>query len=97
MRKGADRVKNTMRAEYDFSSMKGGVRGKYARRYRRGTNLVLLEPDLALAFPSDTAVNEALRAVLQMTNAVRRNKAIRLGMESSLPGNRRTGSAGSGR
>jgi hypothetical protein len=45
--------------------MKGGVRGKYAARLNReGSNLVLLEPDIARAFPSDAAVNEALRGVL---------------------------------
>ena len=38
-----------MRAEYDFS---GGVRGKYVDKYRRGTNVVLLDPELAVAFPN---------------------------------------------
>ena len=65
-----------MRPEYDFASMKGGVRGKYAKRYRAGSNLVLLDPDLAEAFPTEAAVNDALRAVLKMTEAVRlHNKA----------------------
>lgn len=50
-----------MRAEYDFS---GGVRGKYAYRYRRGTNLVLLDPELAQAFPDSKSVNDTLRAIL---------------------------------
>ena len=53
-----------LRAEYDFSAMKGAVRGKYAERYREGTNLVLLEPDVAAAFPDAKAVNDALREVL---------------------------------
>ena len=44
--------------EYDFS---GGVRGKYAERYARGTNVVLLDPDVAAAFPNERAVNDALR------------------------------------
>ena len=47
-------------AEYDLSQLKGGVRGKYVQRYKAGTNLVLLAPDVAEAFPSDEAVNEAL-------------------------------------
>ncbi len=69
---------NDMRPEYDFASMKGGVRGKYVTQYRAGTNLVLLDPDLAEAFPTDAAVNDALRAVLKMTEAVRlRNKTLR--------------------
>ncbi len=50
-----------MRPEYDFS---GGVRGKYVDRYRKGTNLVLLDPEVAAAFPDSTSVNDALRALL---------------------------------
>ena len=60
-----------LRPEYDFASMKGGVRGKYVTRLRKGSNLVLLEPEVAAAFPSDDAVNEALRGVLNTTRAVR--------------------------
>ena len=56
-----------LRPEYDLSQLlKGGERGKYAKRYRAGTNLVLLSPDVAQAFPNDEAVNEALRLVIQM-------------------------------
>jgi hypothetical protein len=56
-----------LRPEYDLRKLlKGGVRGKYAERYRAGTNLVLLEPDVAKAFPNGRAVNEALRLVLQL-------------------------------
>lgn len=54
----ADRSDPEMRDEYDFS---GGQRGKYADRYASGTNVVLLDPDVAAAFPSERAVNEALR------------------------------------
>lgn len=60
-----------MRAEYDFASMKSGVRGKYARRARSGTNIVLIEPEVSAAFPSERAVNEALKGVLNTTRAVR--------------------------
>jgi hypothetical protein len=56
-----------LRAEYDFSELKGRVRGKYAERYREGTNLVLLEPDVAAAFPDAKAVNEALRLLMKTT------------------------------
>ena len=52
-----------MRAEYDFSA---GVRGKYARRFAKGTNLVLLEPDVAAAFGDGASVNRALRALLEI-------------------------------
>ena len=71
MKKANTKSENEMCAEYDFASMKGGVRGKYVQQYRAGTNLVLLEPKLAAAFPTDEAVNRALRAVLNMTKAVR--------------------------
>ncbi len=49
-----------MREHYDF---RGGVRGKYARRYAEGTNVVVLDPDVAQMFPDRESVNEALRAV----------------------------------
>lgn len=54
-----------LRPEYDFSQMTGGVRGKYVERYREGTNVVLLDPDVAAAFPDAKAVNDALRLLLQ--------------------------------
>jgi len=57
-----------LRAEYDLRELlKTGVQGKYAERYRQGTNLVFLAPDVAEAFPSAEAVNETLRLVLQLT------------------------------
>ncbi|MBW4555183.1 MAG: hypothetical protein KME59_04445 [Trichormus sp. ATA11-4-KO1] len=59
-------MEDELRSEYDFSQMQGGVRGKYVERYRTGTNLVLLDPDVAQAFPNDTAVNEALRLLMQV-------------------------------
>jgi len=54
-----------LQPEYDFSQMEGGVRGKYVERYRQGTNLVLLDPDIAAAFPDAKAVNDALRLLLE--------------------------------
>jgi hypothetical protein len=64
MKKTPSRVREvaTMRAEYDF---KGGVRDKYAKRYANGTNVVVLDPDVADAFPTALAVNAALRKVLR--------------------------------
>lgn len=56
-----------MRPEYDFSKLKGRVRGKYVERYREGTNLVLLQPDVAEAFPNADSVNEALRFLIRVT------------------------------
>ncbi len=54
-----------LRPEYDASVLKGGVRGKYLERYRSGTNLALLAPDVRAAFPTDEAVNQALRSLIQ--------------------------------
>jgi hypothetical protein len=57
-----------MLPEYDFASMPGGVRGKYAKRAQAGSNVVLLDPDVAAVFPDAEAVNFALRhlaAVMQ--------------------------------
>ena len=71
MKKNNGKSTSEMRPEYDFKSMKGGVRGKYAARYREGTNLVLLDPEIARAFPTDAAVNQVLRAVLNITSKVR--------------------------
>ena len=51
-----------MRDEYDFSK---GIRGKYAKRYQEGTNVVVLDPDVAKEFSDATAVNEALRQVMR--------------------------------
>ena len=66
------RHRDDLRPEYDFSSLKGGVRGKYYARYRKGNNVVLLQPDVAEAFPSEEAVNEALRGILHTTRSVRK-------------------------
>ena len=56
-----------LRPEYDLTTLLvGGVRGKYADAYARGTNLVLLAPDVAKAFPTEESVNEALRLVMRL-------------------------------
>ena len=52
--------------EYDFSNMTGGVRGKYIECYKTGTNIVLLDPDVAQAFPTSESVNEALSLLMQI-------------------------------
>ncbi len=60
-------LNDELRPEYDMKSLlKGGVRGKYAARYRAGTNLVLLEPEVAKAFPNEKAVNDALKLVMKL-------------------------------
>ncbi len=65
--KKKNKLNDELRPEYDMKVLlKGGVRGKYATRYRTGTNLVLLEPEVAKAFPNEKAVNEALKLVMRL-------------------------------
>ncbi|MBN1505691.1 MAG: hypothetical protein JW955_02535 [Sedimentisphaerales bacterium] len=67
-KKSAEGRNDDLRPQYDLGELlKTGVQGKYAERYRQGTNLVFLAPDVADAFPSAEAVNETLRLVLQLT------------------------------
>jgi hypothetical protein len=66
MKKQSER-KDELRPEYDMKPLlKGAVRGQYIARYRAGTNLVLLEPEVAKAFPNDKAVNDALKLVMKL-------------------------------
>ncbi len=58
-----------LRPEYDLAQLQGGVKGKYAERFHQGTNLVLLEPDVAQAFPNSQSVNEALRLLLKLAKS----------------------------
>lgn len=53
-----------LRPEYELRQLRGGVRGKYYEKARAGTNLVLLDPDVARAFPTAEAVNRALRGLI---------------------------------
>lgn len=75
MKKATDKTAETeMRGEYDFTR---GVRGKYARRYAQGANVVVLEADVAKAFPNAEAVNDSLRAlagIIQRQNKARAGK-----------------------
>jgi len=59
-----------MLAEYDFS---GGVRGKYVERFKSGSNIVILSPDVAEVFHDSESVNEALRTLIRIT---RRNNKV---------------------
>src|SRR5262249_168462 len=70
MKKGAKGKRDPdLLDEYDFSK---GVRGKYAKRYTEGTNVVVLAPDVAAVFPDAESVNDALRALVQI---IRRNSS----------------------
>jgi hypothetical protein len=68
--KKAREKNNEMLRDYDFSQ---GVRGKYARRYAQGTNVVVLEPDVAKVFPNAEAVNSSLRSLAKI---IRRRKSL---------------------
>ena len=59
-----------MLEEYDFSQ---GVQGKYAKRYAEGTNVVIIEPDVAKVFPDHDSVNQALRSLVEI---IRRHKQL---------------------
>jgi hypothetical protein len=69
--KKATHKDDEMRNHYDFS---GGVRGKYACRYAEGTNVVVLDPDVARLFRNRDAVNETLRAVAQIVQIQERRR-----------------------
>jgi len=71
--KKARKPTDDLRTEYDFAALSGGVRGKYAQRVRESSNIVLLEPDVAKAFPNEYAVNSALRGLLGKSTPKRRN------------------------
>jgi hypothetical protein len=63
MKKGEN---DELRPEYRREDLGPGVRGKYFEAYREGTNLVLLSPDVAKAFPTEQAVNDALRSLIEL-------------------------------
>lgn len=65
-----------MRPEYD---LRGGVRGKYFAEYQKGTNLILLAPDVAKIFPNSEAVNKALRQVVSERSVARKPPKRRAG------------------
>jgi len=63
-----------MRPEYDLAKLSGGVRGKYYRAAKAGTNVVLIDPDLATIFPTGEAVNRALRVLADAAQALRQKR-----------------------
>ena len=92
MKKKTDEDLDEMRPEYDLRKLKFIGRGIYAERYRSGTNLVLLDPDVRKAFPDDESVNEALRVIAkaakQQASSVRKAPVRTRGQGARL---RRTG------
>jgi hypothetical protein len=69
--------KDDLRPEYDLSQLKGGIRGKYHREAIAGTNLVLIEPELATVFPDTESVNRALRLLAETAESVNSKKSVR--------------------
>jgi hypothetical protein len=76
MKKARKKLDGDMRPEYDFASLGPGVRGKYAGRLKN-TVLVALRPEVAEAFPTSDAVNEALGMVMKAGAAMRRPAPVR--------------------
>lgn len=72
MKKAKTAVGDDLRREYRRDDLGRGARGKYFSAYQKGTNLVLLNPDVAKAFPSSETVNEALRGLLQLTEQTKK-------------------------
>jgi hypothetical protein len=70
----ARKMRDELLREYDPSQLKNGIRGKYAARFRAGTNLVLLSPDVAEHFPDEQSVNAALRELIRAKLTVRRSR-----------------------
>jgi hypothetical protein len=74
-----------LRPEYDLAKLKGGVRGKYYERATAGTTLVLLDRDVAEAFPDGTTVNQALRALIKVAETTTRGAGHRLANKPPQP------------
>ena len=77
MKKASKKNKDDLRPEYDLSQLKGGVRGKYYREATAGTNLVLIEPELATLFPDTESVNRALRLLPDTAQSATAKKTVR--------------------
>lgn len=78
--------KEEIHKEYKREDLDKGIRGKYYEEYKKGTNLVLLSPDVAVAFPDDESVNEALRGLMKIarksTGLTKRSTGSRLASRS---------------
>lgn len=72
-KKAKSSEQDTMRAEYRRDELGQGVRGKFFKQHAQGTNLVLLQPEIAKVFSTPAAVNEALRGLIQVAQRVTRS------------------------
>lgn len=79
--------RDELRAEYRREDLGRGVRGKHLRAYRAGTNLVLLKPEVAAAFPTERAVNEALMSLIEVAEnaGIAHRSTHASGSEHSFP------------
>ncbi|MBZ5610485.1 MAG: hypothetical protein LAP38_19665 [Acidobacteriia bacterium] len=78
MRKASTKtLDDTLRPEYDLSTLKNGVRGKYYRRATASTNVVLIDPDLMNVFPDSESVNRALRLLAETARVATARKPLR--------------------
>ncbi len=83
--------------EYDLASLKNGVRGKYYERAMAGTNLVLIEPEVAEVFPDSGAVNKALRGLMRNDKSRRSKRtALKPGRNRAARRSRKNSRAGRG-
>ncbi len=83
-----------MRKQYRREDLGLGVRGKHYAAYTRGSNLVLLQPDVAAAFPTATAVNDALKGLLKVARTAKLSRATKAPVAASKSagrGSRKTG------
>jgi hypothetical protein len=71
MKKADRKSASRLRSKYGFASVEDVVRSLYLKPYRARTNLILLDPELAKAFPTEDAVNDALRSFLRVTKSMR--------------------------
>ena len=77
MKKRGNNMSDELRPEYDLRKLlKGAARGKYAKRYHAGTNVVLLDPDVRKVFRDERAVNEALRLVIELRKVGSRSSRV---------------------
>lgn len=83
--KRAAKAPDELRPEYDFASMPGGVRGKYAARYRQGLNIAKLDDDVSAVFPDAKVINDALRSLIRIAqNKVKGNGRIQIEKRTNM-------------
>ena len=73
MKKDKESAKDELREEYKLSDFPGGlVRGKYAKRMKKSSNIIVLKPEVAQVFPNEEAVNDALLSLIEIAKKTTR-------------------------